>query len=100
MAAPSSLLSSLKQNADPDHSRGQMLKDIFDLDSDQPLLITPPSTLNDGKESSQSSKVEVLFKIPQEQIENISLKLDLEATIEQIKKEIERSHSLKPAPHK
>lgn len=44
--------------------------------------------------------IEILFKIPQEHIENISLKFDLNATIEQIKKQIQSSHALKPAPHK
>ena len=40
--------------------------------------------------------VEILFKIPQEAIKDIKLRFDLDFTMEQVKKEIERQHNLKP----
>jgi len=44
--------------------------------------------------------VEILFKIPQESIKDISMKVKLHSTIEEVKKFIEKEHQLKPLPNK
>jgi len=41
-----------------------------------------------------------LFKVPQEAIENIELTLPITYSIDQVKREIEKKHPLKPRPSK
>eukprot|EP00347_Sterkiella_histriomuscorum_P020485 403337620 len=47
-------------------------------------------------QTNDSSKIEILFKVPQEHIQNIQLKFEPDTSIEQIKKEIEAQHPMKP----
>lgn len=42
----------------------------------------------------------ILFKVPQEAIQDIELTLSVELTIDQVKRQIERRHPLKPRPAK
>ena len=63
------------------------------LDFQEPA---PPT----ASDNAFSPSVTILFKIPQEHIQNIELTFPLSASMEVVKQEIEKKHQVKPKPAK
>ena len=60
------------------------------------ILLGDQITQDEVQSLRKDDEVEILFKVPQETIQNITLRLKISFTIEQVKKEIEKKHALKP----
>jgi hypothetical protein len=72
----------------------------FDVQDDTSRYSSSVFDLKDNptiEDRLKHKEVEILFKIPQETIPNITLKLSIDLTIGEIKKQIEIQHSHKPS---